>query len=102
MIDMKVSEADKKESAQEMESELNAPNYPYGLRIYIDDDSYKKLGLKDCQVGEKLSLSAICEVMSVSAENVKGDEKEISISLQLKEMELVQNNKSDADVIYGE
>lgn len=101
MIDMKVTESEKKDNAEV--SALESSSYPYGLRIYLSPDDVKKLGLKDPQVGQKLVLEANCEILSVNAEIVKGDEKELSVSLQLKEMSFESEEKEKAeDVIYGD
>lgn len=99
MIDMKLSEMEKKES--EVGSVLDKPSYPYGLRIYLDPESVKKLGLRDCQVGHKMVLEAVVEVVSVNAEMVKGDEKDVSVGLQILEMDLESEEEEKAeDVIY--
>lgn len=100
MIDMKISEMEKKEN--EVVSVLDSSSYPYGLRIYLDPDSVKKLGLKDPQVGDKMSLVGIVEIMSVNAEVIKGDEKELSVGLQIKEMDLESGKKAvkAEDVLY--
>lgn len=102
MVDMKLSEMDKKEEMQD--SVLEQPNYPYGLRLYIDSETYKKLGLKDCQIGEKLLISGVGMVMSVSAEEMKGDVKEVSVSVQIVDlsMEKEKSARSSESVIYGD
>jgi len=102
MVDMKLSEMEKKEEAQD--SVLERPNYPYGLRLHIDSETYKKLGLGECKIGEKLNVKGVGMVMSVSAEEVKGDEKEMSMSLQIVDLELSKekSEKSAESVIYGE
>lgn len=55
------------------------------------------------QVGEKFKMEAMVEVVSVSAENYKGDAKEISASLQIKEMSLEKKSESvsAAAALYG-
>ena len=95
-MDMKLSEMEKKEG--EINSVLEKPSYPYGLRIYLDPDSVKKLNLKDPQVGDKMMLEATVEVMSVNAEMVKGDVKELSVGLQIKEMVLESGEEEKAEV----
>jgi hypothetical protein len=102
MVDLRISEQEKKENS--VESVLEKPNYPYGLRIHIDPETYEKLGLKDCQVGEKMNLSGVGVVMSVNAEEVSGDEKEYSISVQITDLQLEKEKKekSAESIIYGE
>jgi hypothetical protein len=102
MADMRISEAEKKEMS--VESALDKPNYPYGLRIHIDSESYEKLGLKDCQVGEKVMLAGMGMIMSVNAEEMNGDEKEYSVSIQITELDVKKekSEKSAESVIYGD
>lgn len=100
MADMKISEIEKKENASP--SVLDQPNYPYGLRIHIDPETYKKLGLKDCQVGDKLELEGYGVVMSVNAEEVKGDVKEYSVGIQITDLSVSKEEKSAESVIYGD
>lgn len=94
MIDMKLSEMDKKEN--EVTSVLEKPDYPYGLRLYLDPDSVKKLNLKEPKIGEKMMLMGIVEVVSINSEDDK-----ISVSLQIKEMDLKsKSDKSAEEVLY--
>lgn len=103
MIDMKISDMEKKEMSAP--SVLNdTANYPYGLRIHLDPESFKKLGIEVPEVGEKFLLHATVEVMSVNAESYKGYEKKYSCGLQIMDMELEETEKENdaANAIYGE
>jgi len=81
-----------------------APQYPYGLCICLDNDSFEKLGIEMPKLGDKLTLEATVEVTSLSASSYNGDEKRLNISLQITEMELapVSKNKGKPaeEVIY--
>ena len=100
MIDMKLSEMEKKEG--EVSSVIEKPSYPYGLRLYLDPESVKKLQLKDPQVGQKMMLEAVVEIVSVNAEVIKGDQKAVSVGLQINEMSVDSAKKEEKaeDVLY--
>lgn len=86
MIDMKITESEKKDQAEV--SVLDTSNYPYGLKINLDPKSMKKLNMPTPQVGQKMMIECEVEVTSVYAENMKGDEKEVSCCLQILAMEI--------------
>jgi hypothetical protein len=101
MIDMKISEMEKKDMAEV--SVLNdESNYPYNLKVYLEPEQVKKLGLKNPQIGQKMQLEAIVEIVSVASENYKGDVDQVSVSFQMKEMmfESLDIEKSE-EVMYG-
>lgn len=80
------------------------PNYPYGCRIYLGPDELKKLGFTGTpEIGKKLNISGVAEVVSVNVEKEVGDVKEFAISLQFIDMELGSSEakKSAADTIYN-
>ena len=101
MIDMKISEMEKKDMAET--SVLNdTANYPYSLRIYLNPEEVVKLQLKNPQIGQKLKLEAMVEVVAVSAENTKGDEDKLSVTIQIKEMMFESPEEGKAEeVMYG-
>lgn len=102
MIDMKISEQEKKDQAEV--SVLDTSNYPYGLKINLDSKSMKKLNMPTPQVGQKMMIECEVEVTSVYADNIKGDEKEVSCCLQIVAMEIGEEsgkNAPDANSIYG-
>lgn len=63
----------------------SSPEYPYGLRLRLDNVVVDKLGVGLPKVGEKLMIEAYVEVVSVSAnESKEGMQK--SIELQITDM----------------
>ena len=87
MINMKTSE---KRSATLLADSVEAdtPEYPYGLRINLDDDSLKKLGITELpEVGTTMTLQAQVEVVSVS-QHESDNGKHRDMSLQITDMEL--------------
>jgi len=103
MIDLKISEMEKKEEAMP-ESVLDTSNYPYGLRINLDPKTMQKLNMGIPSVGQKMKLICEAEVISVYAENKRGDEREICSGLQITAMEVAKKEAEipAAAAIYGE
>ena len=94
---MKLTESESKDNAivQETEKQL----YPWGLRIELNDDSMKKLGLEKIpSINSKLKLEAIVEIIRVdSSDSVDGGKKE-SMSLQITDMALNSSqDKKESD-----
>lgn len=87
---MKLSEEDQKEEmSQSPIKEGDGPEYPYGLRLRIDEDEIEKLGLGEDmpELKTKFRLSAIVEVCSASQNSsVYGDSK--VLELQITDMGL--------------
>lgn len=112
MINLAMSEMEKKEESQPMSALYDTPNYPYGLKIQIDAETYKKLGFTEPpDVDAKMMLMAKVEVCSVYKEPGKGDEKNYSMGLQITDMELKEMPEQESeetpessveDVIYKE
>lgn len=105
MKSMELSTQEKKDNA--IESVVrDRPKYPWGLKISVDQDSYKKLDLKKVpQVGDKMMMLCMVEVCSVSNESYEGDEKNISIGLQITDMDMKdkpEEKKPTESMLYGD
>ncbi|NYT45135.1 hypothetical protein H0A64_09905 [Alcaligenaceae bacterium] len=93
MISMKTSE--KRSATLLAEVEADTPEYPYGLRINLDDDSLKKLGITELpEVGTTMTLQARVEVVSVS-QHESDNGKHRDMSLQITDMTLEASNTKD-------
>ena len=83
--------------------------YPWGLRITLNDEALKKLGMDKLPgIDEKMVLHAIVEVTSVSENASQGKDGERhenrSVELQITDMELQTENsveRSLTDKLYG-
>ena len=83
MIDLKLK---KKQSTAIPEEAINSrEEYPYGLRISLDDSVIKKLGLnlKGVNIGQKVKLSGIAAVIEISEY-----EKRKTLGLQIQQVEV--------------
>lgn len=96
-----------KEEAQEMMPKTaeapDAPTYPYGLRLDLNDEVLKKLKLGSLpEIGAKLNLQAVVEVCAMSASDSKEGGKYRSLCLQITDMGLEKDRKNVSEVLYGE
>jgi hypothetical protein len=61
-------------------------DYPYGLRITLDDGSLKKLGIKDMpKPGDRFRLEAVAHVLE-SAQRTTEDDSDRRVELVLHEL----------------
>lgn len=84
---------------------VSSMDYPYGLRIELDHECLEKLGVSKLpSIGDKVNLSCIAEVVSVSSNAEPDGEVCNRISLQITDMELSKgsSDKSIAKKIYEE
>ncbi len=86
LVNLKLSPAEAKEITTPDPSD--GPKYPYGLRISLDDDTLKKLGLTELPaIDTKLVLTARAEVCSTSDyDSQSGSHR--SLDLQITELAL--------------
>lgn len=106
MHDMKISDMEKKDNSQSSIL-YDQGSYPYGLKIQLDAETYRKLGLGEPpKIGAKMMLLAHVEVCSIYKEPSKGDDHNYSMGLQITEMDLKpheeKEEKAAATVLYGE
>jgi hypothetical protein len=99
MVNMKC-EDDEKETMAAMPE---GPEYPYGLRICLNEESIKKLGIdKLPELGAEMILNAKVSVCSVSKSESEGGVYR-NLDLQITDMEL-GSKKSSSDLakkLYG-
>ncbi len=104
MISMKMSADERKEYTNEVVAS-DAPSYPYGLCIHLDDDALKKLGLTELPaVGTEVMVMAKAVVKGTSAHASEGEMNHRSVEMQITDMELgaVSSASSAASALYGE
>jgi hypothetical protein len=93
---MKLSKSEASETMP-VEAKQDAPAYPYGLRLELNDETMKKLGLEELpDVGETMMLKAKVVVERVSQNDTK-DGKRQDMSLQITEMELSEGEEEEDD-----
>lgn len=80
---MKMSKKEKKDNMPKAVGSSDGPNYPYGLRLSLNDDSLKKLGIKSLpKVGAKMTVHAVGEVCAVSQhESENHEDRHVEIQI---------------------
>lgn len=100
MVSMENDAAEAKEAS--MPTLADAPKYPYGLKISLNNDSIEKLGIPAMPaVGKKMMLHAMVEVCCVSEYDSKEGGKNSSMELQITEMALEAPKKNAAKELYS-
>lgn len=101
MVSMKM---DKEEAKELVSPEVgDAPEYPYGLEIRLDDKALEKLGLSaPPEVGKVMTITAKVTVTSASSYQTQGGEAEANSCWQITDMEISDSGKSAANVLYGD
>lgn len=97
LTSMQISAEEAKEYTGAVAEPGNAPKYPWGLCVELNDESLKKLGITELPaVGSTLLLMAHVTVQSVSASQQVDGDKESRASLQITEMALGAPTSEDA------
>jgi len=79
------------------------PSYPYGLALSLDHQCLKKLKMKELpEVGEKMMLHAMVEVVSVSQHDSAYGGENQSVGLQITELSLEEADEATEEKLYGE
>lgn len=106
MISMKLDKADAKEEAG---ATPDLPAYPYGLTLYLNDETLEKLGIKTMPaVGSKLQLTATVIVTGTSVRATQGEKEagegaettDSCVDLQITDMDLAAPIKDMASTLY--
>ncbi len=79
-------------------------DYPWGLRITLNNETLKKLGITLPKVGAEMLLAGKVKVLSTSTRE-DGDETNSSVDLQITDIGLMDDSaapqKTAADTLYG-
>lgn len=103
MVSMKME----KDAAQKLYGEptLGMPEmeYPYGLKICLDEASIQKLGLQEMpQIGAKMKIEAIVEVCAVSKYDTKESGQQRKIDLQITDMEIEKGEVEESKPVQAQ
>jgi hypothetical protein len=102
--DMRISEREKK--MNEIRSIIDdSPSYPHGLSIEVSAEVFEKLGLSEApEVGKKMVLTGIVEVVRVHKESSSDDRPKYSMGLQIVQMDLGRHDEpmKAEEKLYGE
>lgn len=102
LVSMEMSAKERKQASAPTPAGKDAPIYPYGLKLHLDNDALKKLKIDQLpQVGKTLQLIATVEVCEVSEVDTGNGSQRKSISLQITELGLTApSGLKDSDVFY--
>lgn len=103
LVNMKRSKADREKSMDAAVPAPEAPRYPWGLSLSLDNEVLEKLGLDDLpEVDDELELVARVTVTRVSSADQAEGGPSRDVGLQITEMalEAPKRRKSTADVLY--
>lgn len=103
LISMRKSATERQAESKPSALVYDVPEYPYQLRIYLDDEVMAKLDMELPAVGTQLVLVARADVCSVSLSDDKegGPRKSMAIQITAMRLEPVKEEKSLADKLYG-
>lgn len=101
LTDLKRTSSDKSAVTSLYEAPSDAEEYDYGLRISLGDEELEKLGIKKLEVGKKVMIAAVAEVIEFS-ENESDNGKRRRIELQIQKMDITQGSNNAIDVLYGD
>lgn len=90
MKSMELSKDESKEyGAPVAMKEGDGPKYPYGLCLYLNDDTLEKLGIMGLpEVGKVMKITALATVVSVGMNQQQDGDKETRAELQITAMEV--------------
>ena len=86
LVSMKLSKQSRQEATpQAVESQ--GPEYPYGLRLSLDEDSLEKLGIEELlEAGKSVHVVAKAEIVSVSHQESAHGKPHRSVELQITDL----------------
>lgn len=97
MASMKIDPKEREKRYKESVA-VDAPTYPYGLCLHLDDEAMEKLGMATLpQVGKQVLVYALADVTSVSENESEGSGKRQSVSLQITDLALLPPPKEEQD-----
>ena len=104
MTNMKMSAKEAKTMGGPVEAIQDQPKYPYGLRITLNDETLKKMGIKDLpKAGEKMKIYAAVDVAESAANDTMDGGKSLRMELQITDLAIMgeAEKESTEKKIYG-
>jgi len=97
MVDMELDDEDKMDLAPP--DIMVKPKYPPGLRIYLTEKEFDKLGLdhEEAEVGGMVHLHAMGRITSVSSNEVEGGDPNCRVEIQIEDLEIESEDEEDEE-----
>lgn len=102
LVSMKLDAKDREKSYPSTVA-ADAPMYPYGLMLSLDNETLEKIGTgRIPEVGGQVLILAKAKVTSMSSNESEGGQKYQSVSLQITDLGLdtPDQQKAAADMLY--
>lgn len=97
---MALTKADRKAREKRCEIPSLGDKYPYGLRIELNNDAVKKLGLSSLpKAGKRMKLVAEVRVIGSRMNQRDGGETERNLDLQIEKMDLTSTPGSALEAV---
>jgi len=99
LVSMKSTRAEQEARYAGMtEPSKDAPVYPYGLRVNLDNETMEKLKLRELpEVGKSILVLARADVISVSSNESSEGGKRESVELQITDLALEKDSGEGSD-----
>lgn len=98
MIDLTMTEEERKDEYGPESVVMDKPKYPQGLKLHVDPRTFKKLGINEIpELGERMILVATVEVCSLNKDDYYSDGGEVNMGLQIVEMQLGENEPEEEE-----
>jgi Major coat protein-like len=102
LTSMKISKAEREARYSTLAAPQDAPSYPYGLELRLDDEALGKLDLTELpEVETTVMVWAKCTVTAVSATQSEGSEMRRSLTLQVTDLAIEEASTPAAEKMYG-
>lgn len=94
LVSMEFDQAEAKAESSEV-NELEAPKYPYGTCLYLDEKTLDKLGISEMpDVGTMVKIEAMAKVTGTSEREYEGGSHK-TLDLQLTDMGLEEGAEEE-------
>jgi hypothetical protein len=97
LVSLKMTKAEREKQYEPSKMAEDAPIYPWGLTVNLDDATIEKLGNVPMTVGAEVMIHAYACVTSSEDRQTEGDSHRRSVSLQIKEMALAPYDEKKSD-----
>jgi hypothetical protein len=99
MVDMKNDKQDMGAGVEVTSlGQPDMPEYPYQLRVTIEDDKIGELGFDNVRVGDKVTITCDCEVLEVSEREDAGGKTQ-RVELQIQKISNDEDDNQDVGFI---
>lgn len=105
MTNLAMTKKEAKEEYGAVPADDDLPKYPYGLSLYLDDDTLAKLGITDLpKVGSTMQAQITVTITGTSQRATQstkdGEQLSTCVDMQITDMDFAPTAKDPAAVLY--